>query len=66
MEKVLLDSKYVDIAIDGGSIEVRLPVVDLLRELAKRSDNKLDDALVELVAKALGAPEAPSEPVAAE
>ena len=62
MEKALLDSKYVDISINAGAIELKLPLVEVLRELAKRSDNTVDDSLVELVAIALGAPA--SAPVA--
>lgn len=42
------DGKYADAAI---LIEVK--AIDLLRELAKRTDNKIDDGIVELVAKAL-------------
>lgn len=64
MEKVLLDSKFVDIKIEAGKIAVELPVVEVLRELAKRSDNTLDDSLVELVAVALGAAPAAPAPAA--
>ena len=53
MEKTILDSKYVDIKLDAGKIVVELPLVEVLKEFAKKSDNKIDDALVELVEKAL-------------
>lgn len=50
----LLDSKYVDIKVAGGRIVVELPLVEVFAELAKQSDNTVDDALVELLRKALG------------
>jgi len=55
MEKLLLDSEYVDVKFGEGKISIELPIVEVLRKLALRSDNKIDDALVELVAKALEA-----------
>lgn len=42
------DGKYAN-----ASLKVEVKAIDLLRELAKRTDNKIDDGLVELVAKAL-------------
>ncbi len=34
--------------------EVRVDVIEVLRELAKQSDNTIDDSLVEIVATAKG------------
>lgn len=62
----LLDTDTVDIISEKGSvalevmvlgapIKVEVPIVWILAILAQKTDNKLDDALVELVAKALDA-----------
>lgn len=64
----LVDTKYVDVVVEGGIVklkvdgglvkgELQLPLVEILKELAKKTDNKIDDAMVELIEKAL-APEA--------
>lgn len=62
----LVDTKFVDVIVEGGVVklkvdgglvkgELQLPLVQIMKELAKKSDNKIDDALVELVEKALEA-----------
>lgn len=53
MEKTIIDTKYVDVKLDQGKILVELPLIEVLKEFAQKSDNKIDDALVELVEKAL-------------
>lgn len=50
---VVIDSKYVDLKIEGGKVVAEFPLVELLRELAKSTTNTLDDSLVDLVAAAL-------------
>lgn len=49
----IIDSKYVDLKVVEGKIVVELPLVGILRELALKSDNKLDDKLVDLIEGAL-------------
>lgn len=60
----LVDTKYVDVVVEGKAIKVKidaglvqgeiiLPLVEILKQLAAKSDNKIDDAIVELVEKAL-------------
>lgn len=60
----LVNSQFVDVVIEGKSIivkieagalkgQIELPFIALLKELAKKSDNAIDDVLVELVEKAL-------------
>ncbi len=60
----LVDTKYVDVIVEGGVVKLKLdggvvkgqlelPLVEILKELAKKSDNKIDDGIVELVEKAL-------------
>lgn len=62
----LVDTKFVDVVVEAGIVKVKvdgglvkgelqLPLVEIMKELAKKSDNKVDDALVELVEKALQA-----------
>jgi hypothetical protein len=62
----LVDTKYVDVVVEGGIVKLKvdagvvkgqleLPLVEILKELAKKSDNKIDDTIVELVEKALQA-----------
>ena len=53
MEKVILDSKFIDAKIEEGKIVVEFSLIEVLKDLAGKSDNKIDDALVELVEKAL-------------
>ena len=49
----LIDSKYVDVKIAEGKIVVEVPLIELLKEAALKSGNKIDDALVELLEKAI-------------
>ena len=49
----LIDSKYIDLKIDAGKIVVEVPLVEVLRELATKTTNTLDDKLVDLVELAL-------------
>lgn len=60
----LVDTKYVDVVVEGKSVkvkidaglvkgEIEIPLIEILKELAKKSDNTVDDALVALVEKAL-------------
>jgi len=62
----LVDTKYVDVVVEGGVVKLKidagvvkgqldLPLVAILKELAKQSDNKIDDTIVDLVEKALQA-----------
>jgi len=62
----LVDSKYVDVLVEGGIVKVKvdggllkgqleLPLIEILKELAKKTDNKIDDQIVALVEKALQA-----------
>lgn len=62
----LVDTKYVDVVVEGGIVKLKvdgglvkgqleLPLVEILKQLAKQSDNKIDDSIVELVEKALQA-----------
>lgn len=62
----LVDTKFVDVVIEGGIVKLKvdgglvkgqleLPLIAILKELAKQSDNKIDDSIVELVEKALQA-----------
>ena len=49
----LIDSKYVDVKIAEGKIVVEVPLIELLKEAALKSGNKIDDALVEFRTKTL-------------
>lgn len=60
----LVDTKYVDAVLEGKSLLIKIeagvikgtleiPVVDILKELAKKTDNKVDDTLVALLESAL-------------
>ena len=60
----LLDTKYIDVVIEGKTVLVKIdggvlkgqleiPLIEILKQLAAKSDNTLDDALVALVEKAL-------------
>jgi len=53
MEKVIIDTQVVDVALKDGKVVVEVPVVALLKELAKKTDNKIDDSIIEIVEKAL-------------
>jgi len=50
---IVVDSKYVDLKVEGGKVVAEFPLIELLRELAKSTDNTLDDTLVGLIEKAL-------------
>lgn len=60
----LLDTKHVDIIVEGKIVKIKLeaglvngvieiPLIEILKQLAAKTDNKIDDAIVELVEKAL-------------
>lgn len=57
--KVELTAKGLAIsaAYDGkladAALTINVSIVELLRELAKKTDNKIDDVMVEMIAKAL-------------
>jgi len=50
----ILSYLITQVVTDDMVKEAMKMFVDYLRELAKKSDNSLDDAVVEIVAKALG------------
>lgn len=50
----ILDSKYVDVKIAEGKVIVELPLIELLKQLAAKSKTKIDDNIIEALAKALG------------
>lgn len=50
---LVIDSKYVDLKIEGGKIVVEVPLVELLKEVAAKSSNTIDDKLIELLEGAL-------------
>lgn len=60
----LVDTKHIDVVVEGKAVkikieaglvkgEIEIPIIEILKELAKKSDNKIDDAIVDLVEKAL-------------
>lgn len=55
MDKVIVDSQYADLKLVDGKLQlvVEVDLIAELKKLAAKSDNKIDDALVELVEKAL-------------
>ena len=46
MDKVILDSKYVDVKIEGALLVVEISPLAALEALAASTDTKLDDKLV--------------------
>lgn len=61
----LVDTKYIDVVVEGKAVkvkfeagpvtgELKLPLVELLKQLATKTDNKVDDKLVEMLDAALG------------
>ncbi len=50
---VRIESSYAEGGIEGGAF-VQADIIDLLRKLAAKSTNKLDDAAVNMIAGALG------------
>ena len=51
-EGLSISVKY-DGKLADAELSINVSVIELLRELAKKTDNKIDDMLVEMVAKAL-------------
>jgi hypothetical protein len=60
----LLDTKHVDVVVEAGIVklkldlglvdgQINLPLVEILKVLAKKTDNKIDDGMVEMIEKAL-------------